>query len=417
MKFLITALGSYGDVHPMVGLGTALKARGHHVAIITNPHFEPMVREMGIEFLPFGTEEEYHELAHHPDLFHPMKGPPLILGLMARTVRKLYATIDANVVRDETVLGAHVLDFASRTHHELNGTPIASIHFAPVGLRSFYESPQMYRMLMQSWLPRWFRRFQYWMADKVVDYLLAGEINALRKDLGLAPVKRVMHEWYFSPQLVLGLFPEWFAPPQPDWPPHTKLTGFPLWDQGETTEFTPEVSEFLATGEPPIAFAPGSANTDAHWFFAAAVQACQNLGRRGILLSRYTDHIPDKLPANVIHASFVPFSRLLPRSSALVHHGGIGTCAQGLSAGVPQVVMPLAFDQLDNMARLKRLGVAKALPPKKFTGPNLTRVLGELLSDATVANRAKHWAREMALHRPLVETCVELERLASTRGY
>ena len=74
--------------------------------------------------------------------------------------------------------------------------------------------------------------------------------------------------------------------------------------------------------------------------------------------------------------------------------------------------MPLAYDQLDNVARLKRLGVADTLPPKRFTGPNLTRVLGNLLSNPSVAERAKHWAADMAQHQPLVETCLELEKLA-----
>jgi rhamnosyltransferase subunit B len=416
MKFLLTALGSYGDVHPMVGLGAALKSRGHQVAIVANPHFQPIVERMGIEFLACGTAEEYHELAHHPHLFDPMKGPQLIVGLMARTVRELYGIVDANVVPGETVLCAHVLDFASRTHHDLHGTPIASIHFAPVGLRSFHESPQMFRMLMQPWLPRWFRRFQYWMADKVVDYLIAGTINGLRKDLGLAPVRRVMHQWYFSPQLVIGMFPEWFAPPQPDWPPNTKLTGFPLWDESATTPLSPAVSDFLGAGDPPVAFAPGSANTDAHQFFTAAAEACHNLRRRGILLSKYSDHIPQHLPDGVIHAEFVPFSHLLPRAAALVHHGGVGTCAQGLSAGVPQIIMPMAYDQLDNAARLERLGVAGNLPPKKFTGANLTSVLGNLLADRTLVERAKHWAAEIRAHDPLVESCVALEKLGGIRS-
>ena len=186
MKFLITALGSYGDVHPMVGLGATLQSRGHRAAIITNPHFQKMVESMGIEFLPLGTDAEYHELAHHPDLWNPMKGPPLIMRLMVQSLRELYRLIDANVDPGETVLVAHVFDFASRTHHELHGTPMASVHFAPVGLRSFDESPQMFRMLMQPWLPKWFRRFQYWLADKVVDHLIAGEINCTAQRSGPA---------------------------------------------------------------------------------------------------------------------------------------------------------------------------------------------------------------------------------------
>lgn len=412
MKFLITALGSYGDVHPMVGLGATLQARGHRAVIITNPHFHQLVESMGMECLPLGTAEEYHTLAHHPDLWNPTRGPRLIMSLMARTLRDLYNIIEANVEPGNTVLAAHCLDFASRIYHEKHSTPMASIHFAPVALRSFHESPQMFFMLMQPWLPKWFRRLQFWMADKVVDYLLAGEINALRKDLDLPPVSRVMHEWYFSPQLVLGLFPAWFGPPQPDWPPNTRVTGFPLWDEA-VVELPAPVTEFLLAGTPPIVFTPGSAKTDAAWFFAAAVEACQNLNRRGILLSRYLNQIPQQLPPGVVHFSFVPFSQLLPHAAAFVHHGGIGSCGQGLAGGVPQIIMPMAYDQLDNAVRLQRLGVADVLPPKKFTGENLTRVLSKLLSTPSVAERAQHWAAEMKQYDALVETSVELERLGS----
>ncbi len=409
-KFLITALGSYGDVHPMVGLGAALQARGHRAAIITNPHFQQLVESMGIEYLPLGTAEEYHELAHHPDLWNSMKGPQMIIRLMARRLRELYALIDSHVEPGNTVLAAHCLDFASRIYHDKYATPLASIHFAPVGLRSFYQSPRMFHMLMQPWLPRWFRRLQFWLADKFVDRLLAGEINTLRQELNLPPVSRVMHEWYFSPRLVLGLFPAWFGPPQPDWPPHTQVTGFPLWDEA-VAELPAEVTAFLQTGPPPIVFSPGSAKTDAAGFFAAAVESCHNLQQRGILLSRYSAQIPPQLPPEVVHFSFVPFSQLLPHAAAFVHHGGIGSCGQGLAGGVPQVIMPMAYDQLDNASRLQRLGVADVLPPKIFTPPNLTRVLHKLLTTPSLKERARHWAREMNQHDALVETCAELEQL------
>ena len=159
-------------------------------------------------------------------------------------------------------------------------------------------------------------------------------------------------------------------------------------------------------------FTPGSAKTDANWFFVAAVEACQNLNRRGILLSRYPNQIPQQLPPGVVHFSFVPFSQLLPHAAAFVHHGGIGSCGQGLAGGVPQIIMPMAYDQLDNATRLQRLGVADVLPPKKFTGENLTRVLSKLLSTPSVAERAQHWATEMKQHDALTETCIELEQLA-----
>ncbi|TWU22695.1 glycosyltransferase [Bythopirellula polymerisocia] len=412
MKFLITALGSYGDVFPMVGLGAALCGRGHQVVLVTNPHFQAIVEAAGIEFLPLGTAEEYDELAHHPDLWHPMRGPIMVLRKSFKNgLRELYDIVSANVTQGETILVAHCLDLASRIHHDKFGTPLASVHFAPVALRSFHQSPQMFGMLMQSWVPSTLRKFQFWLADKMVDHLVAGEVNALRGKLGLPPVRRVMHEWYFSPQLVLGMFPAWFAPPQPDWPPQTRLTGFPLWDQSVQENLQPDVEEFLQSGSPPIVFAPGSAMTRGEKIFAAAVDACQRLDRRGILLTRYPEQLPATLPESIKHCHFVPMSRLLPRCAALVQHGGIGTSAQGLAAGLPQIVMPMAYDQLDNATRLKNLDVAEILRPKRFTGANLAAGLDRLLGNSYVTKQCQHWAQQFDLPAAMNASCTELESL------
>src|SRR5438477_82433 len=81
------------------------------------------------------------------------------------------------------------------------------------------------------------RRAAYRLADALVlDRLLARPVNAARAELGLPPVRRVLGAWRHSPQCVLGLFPEWFAPPQPDWPAATRLTGFPLYDGAGAAE-------------------------------------------------------------------------------------------------------------------------------------------------------------------------------------
>ena len=170
----------------------------------------------------------------------------------------------------------------------------------------------------------------------MIDPLLGPSINELRQELGIeSPARGIFRDWNLSPQLVLGLFPEWFAPTQPDWPGQVALTGFPLWDQPEAAGLPVEVDEFLRGGEPPIVFTPGSAMAHGQEFFQAAVEACQSLGRRGILLTKYPQQLPPALPADVRHFSFVPFSQLLPRAAALVHHGGIGSSAQGLAAGLP----------------------------------------------------------------------------------
>jgi len=103
----------------------------------------------------------------------------------------------------------------------------------------------------------------------------------------------------------------------------------------------------------------------------------------GSLADRYP------LPPHALHAAYAPFSRVLPRAAAVVHHGGIGTCAQGLAAGIPQLLMPMAFDQPDNAMRLRRLGVGDWVVPRRFTASRVARSLEQLLADETVAGACR----------------------------
>jgi UDP:flavonoid glycosyltransferase YjiC (YdhE family) len=219
-----------------------------------------------------------------------------------------------------------------------------------------------------------------------------------------------MAEWWNSPLRILGMFPPWFFPPQPDWPSQLRLTGFPLYSEEGVTPASAEVAEFLGSGSPPIVFTPGSANVFGAEFFAAAADACQRLGRRGLLLTRFPEQIPTNLPATVRHFDFVPFGWLIPRAAALVHHGGVGTMSQALAAGVPQVIMPLAFDQHDNAHRCEKLGVSRTLPPSQFRGPALAGLLGELLDNSHVAANCQEAARQLAGQDGLSAACDELER-------
>ena len=179
-------------------------------------------------------------------------------------------------------------------------------------------------------------------------------LNEWRRELGLPPVTRVFRDWIHSPQRVIGLFPDWFGVPQSDWPASLRLAGFPLFDDHRPTELAPSLRRFLDDGPPPVLFTPGTANQAAARFFRAGVDAAESLGRRALLLTRYTGHLP-KLPPTAHHEPFVPLSDVLPRCAALVSHGGIGTLAQGLAAGVPQLTMPMGFDRPDNATRLEGL--------------------------------------------------------------
>jgi UDP:flavonoid glycosyltransferase YjiC (YdhE family) len=321
------------------------------------------------------------------------------------------------------------MDLASRVAGEKLGAPVASILFAPGMLWTLHDSPRLKGALLGPAVPRWLKRFQFTLSDKFfIRPLLGPELNRLRAELGLAPVQRIFSQWLFASDLPLGLFPDWFGPRQPDWPAKTKTVGFPLWDTpGSVPIFGSErmgadpfglpdhVREFLAAGSPPIAFSPGSANNEAHDFFAAAVDACQRLGRRGILLTKYAHQLPPKLPDSVHHVGFVPMSHLLPHTAALVHHGGIGSCAQGFAAGVPQVVRPMSYDQFDNSRRVVRLGVGKEISVRRFTGPRVADTLETLLASPTVTSRCRDLASRCNGSMALSAACDALEELATRK--
>ncbi len=415
--FILSALGSYGDVHPLVGLGSALAARGHRVQVIANPYFADVATSGGVEFLPVGTRQQYIELSQHPDLWHPLRGPALALRHAAGGLaRPLYELALAHYATGETVFGAHPLDLGTRVAAEKLHAPLAAIDLAPSMLWSVYDSPRLKGALVGPGTPKWLKHAQYWLSDMLfIRRILGGPLNELRRDAGLAPVKHIFAQWLHRADLVLGLFPEWFGPRQPDWPANTKMAGFPLWDTPATAPLLPAVvHEFLTADDPPIAFSPGSANRAAHSFFAAAVEACQILGRRGLLLTKYDHQLPPNLPDGVRHFGFLPLSRVLPRMAALVHHGGIGTCAQALAAAVPQVVRPMSFDQFDNARRLVRLGVAEELPVKKSNGPAFAGILARVLSSPQIAANGRKYAVMCNGRMALDSACVELERLAAT---
>jgi UDP:flavonoid glycosyltransferase YjiC (YdhE family) len=373
------------------------------------------VRRVGLGFVSLGTPEEFEKELHDPAIWHPRKGFTLVMqkSVLPR-LRKVYEAIAAHHAPGETVVAAGSLALGARVAQEKLGVPLATVHLQPSVFRSVYRAPALPGLVMPDWLPRFAKGFLWWVADAfIIDRLLGPGLDAFRAELGLPPVRRILGEWLNSPQRVIGLFPDWYGAPQPDWPPQTRLTGFPLYDERNLREPLPDLADFLARGDPPVVFTPGSAMRHGQDFFAAAVEACRLLGRRGLLLSRFCEHVPKYLPDTVRHFAYVPFSQILPRAAALVHHGGIGTTAQGLAAGVPQLLMPLAYDQPDNAARLRRLGVGLALPQRSFRSPAVARLLGQLLASGEVAAQCKQLARRVQERCPLEDACRVIEELAA----
>ena len=407
--FVFSPLGSAGDVHPLLGIAIELQKRQHRVTFITHGYFRELVQRHGLSMVELGTREEFLASINHPDLWHPIRAFPYVFrNAIDPVFRRQYSVLTELFQSGELVAISSCLGFGALAAQEKWGLPVVTAHLQPAVIWSRIAPPTV----AGSFGPRWLKNFQLAIGERfVLDRTVCPKLNRFRGELGLPPVRRVMH-WWHSPQMVLCLFPEWYAPPQADWPPHVRQTDFPLWDEPSETGLPAEVRQFLNAGEPPIVFTPGSANRFGGPFLQAAVEACRTLGRRGMLLTRFPEQVPVHLPEGVKHFDYVPLSELLPHVVALAHHGGIGTTAQALQAGKPQLIMPLAHDQLDNAARVRRFGVGESLSRTRFRGPNVAAALSRLLDSATIQQTCRDVAGKFSPQGGVAMAADALEKFA-----
>ena len=411
MRYLLTPIGSSGDVHPYIGIGRELEARGHEVVLFgAEPHRAVAVRN-GLTFVATASDDDYHAATRNPDLWHPRRGVETVFQLIIPTFESSRKALEEHYLPGRTMIVGHPLGFTARVFEELTGAPAATIHLAPSSLRTAYRVPALPPGTDISGWPLWLKRLLWRVIDRFgIDPLIAPALNRWRATHRLPPVRRVFKDWLNSPRRVIGLFPEWFGPRQPDWPASFMHASFPLWDDPAEDHIDPELAAFLASGSPPVVVTPGSANRHAEPFFAAATEALTRLGRRGLFLTGFPEQLPPRLPPTIIHRRYAPFSLVLPRAALLVSHGGIGTVAQALAAGIPQLIMPMAFDQPDNAFRLQALGVARWLAPGRFTADRVAAALHTLLGASETIRAARSWRSRLSELDGIRTACDILER-------
>lgn len=390
MHIIVTAIGSAGDINPMLMLACRLKERGHAVTFIASGFFEKKVKAAEIDFCALGGAELYHKATQDPDLWNPRKGFNAVWRQLNESLSLNLELIEANLQENSVLVGSTVA-FASRIAQEKFGKKGATVHLAPSCIISGCEPMSMPGLSFFPNLPLPLRSLFMSAIDRIwLDGVCKDELNVFRKRSGLPPVESVMKTWIHSPDRVICAFPSWFASPQDDWPPNTVMTGFWIYDRPEDQRLTPELVKFLEAGDRPVIFTAGSAMAHARKHFETAVAAVKKTGMRAVLVSAYPEQIPADLPAGVFYAQYAPFSVLFKKASVVVHHGGIGTSAQGLAAGVPAMVTPFAHDQFDNAYRLWKLGVAN--PMYKIDSKEWARSLLDLRereSVATACQKAK----------------------------
>ncbi|UWQ16359.1 glycosyltransferase [Jannaschia sp. M317] len=382
---VLSSLGSLGDLYPVLSLARALEARGVEPRLALSPDDCERARDWGLLASPVGPSEAdvcralqmtREEIAaavlRDPSRMMSHAMMPLLPGI-ARQVADLCS--GAGCVTGTTfALGASLAA-------EMTGTAYVPLLLQPMMTFSADDPPvgPAFRLAIKKPRTRlgvgWNKGLLS-AARWVLRQRHSAELTRLRADLGLGPQPGTpLFDHGATVPLRLGLWSPRFAPLAQDAPAGLQIAGFPPAPEGDLPR---AVLDWIGAGPPPLIVTRGSIAHDLEpeTFWQEAIAMARTLGLRAVLLhgKATVPEGPDLLPLR--YAAHAP---LFPLGAAVLHHGGIGTTAEALRAGRPQLVVPVGGDQPDNAARLERLGVARSLSAKRFSGARGAAALTELL--------------------------------------
>jgi UDP:flavonoid glycosyltransferase YjiC (YdhE family) len=393
VRITIVTVGSRGDVQPYVALGVGLVTRGYAVRVATHRSFRDAVVERGLEFAPLEGDPQRLVSGRRGQAW--LESGESLLRFLIRFLR-LFRPLMEQYLHDawEACQGSDAivyspLGFAGHHAAEALGVPswLAAVQPA-VRTRAFPVLPLTAR--------RHFGGAVNWLSYGIYEQLawqpLRGPLNRWRKELGLTaesvwgPFGRLRRQSH----PVLHAYSPVVVPRPADWPAWAHVTGY--WFLDRPAEWSPpaELRAFLDAGPPPVYVGFGSMVAKDLGELADIVLAALRRNRaRGVIHRGWAGLAPADLPDDVLGIDSVPHDWLFPRVAAVVHHGGAGTTAAGLRAGVPTVVAPFFADQPFWAQQVERLGAGPApVPQAKLTAERLTTAIQRALTDPRIRKRA-----------------------------
>jgi sterol 3beta-glucosyltransferase len=397
MRIAVVTFGSRGDTEPPLALADRLAELGHDVRVLVPHKLEEIAQRIGCTAVPLpGDPDDYYSepalaLALRRGqtrafLDHAAQLDPIGRGLRIAAIGRAIATVD--VVISHTLLEDVVVHAAERHRVRLGFMNCCAVW--PNGTYPSAGYPFF-------WMPAWLNRLSY--RERRGEQEMLPRINAWRKRSGLAPVTE--YPWLTfrakAPPFLYWSAREILSPPHEfgdnhhftgAWIPSPRLRAA----MGEK-QLPPRLVEFLDRGPAPLFVTFGSQPVLDHRVAESLIAAARSHGLRVVFGKggSVTD-VPEA--DDVIAVEGVDHHALMPRCRAVVHHGGAGTTAAVMRAGIPALVIPVIFDQPFWGRRVTALGVGTSLPFLRAVGPRLGRALGRVLG-AEMLERARALAARL----------------------
>jgi sterol 3beta-glucosyltransferase len=368
MKIIIPTIGTRGDVQPFIALAQGLVRAGYTVTILSHPVMRTLVESHGVPFAPVGPDVDMDEISTsvRERSRNAWGGLMQVMRFAFEILERSHADIlEACRGADLVVISAS--SAAGKNEAELLDLPCASVTLMPWGIH--YTEPG--RPLH--------KRILYGAIDGIATLVTTRPLNGLRHRQGLPPVGP---EGFASPRLDLVPVSPAVYPHNPYWPTQHHVTGYWFVDEPVGWQPPEELLSFLESGPAPLVVSLGAMSRGQAGALETAglfVAAIQQAGLRAIILGWESALEEMSMPPNIYPTGSLPFGWLLPRAAGIVHHGGFGTTAAGLRAGIPALVIPHIVDQFYWSQKVFELGVGpKPIPRRKLDIPKLSAALKEL---------------------------------------
>jgi sterol 3beta-glucosyltransferase len=420
MRIVIIATGSRGDVEPYLALGKGLKNAGHYVRLVSHTTFTELVNSQGLEFWP--VEVDVQGIAQSTDMQKRLgTGNFLkVMSLMAKEAEHnahllakvcLSACLDMDMLL--TGMGGLFVGIALGEKLDL---PVVQAYYTPFTPTKAFPSFLIPEMPFQ--MGGTFNRLSYHLARQVMwQGFRRADTLARQKELDLppAPFWGPYDGKYTKQTPVLYGFSPSVIPQPPDWGGDTHITGYWFLEPEDGWIPSPALMDFLQAGPPPVFVGFGSmSNSNQEETTKLVLEALAKTSQRGILLSGWGGMRADDLPGSVFMLDSVPFSWLFPRMAAVVHHGGAGTTAAGLRAGVPSIVIPFFADQPFWGQRVANLGVGpEPISKRKLSVDLLSQAIHTAVYDQDMRQRAVELGAKIQTEEGIANAVAVIEKLGA----
>lgn len=416
MMISIVASGTRGDVQPYIALGVGLKAAGHTVQILSSDDFAGLVHEAGLIFRSTGSSleqilqsKEWRETTESGNFLKILSRMNSEMKKRAHESAQILPTLFESTNLIITGMGGVMGTFSIA--QKLN-IPIVQAYVFPITPTHEFPSPLTPKLPFGKLLNRvsfHLLRQMLWQSGRVGDVTLRRELGMPRASFwGPYPALNKLR----TP--VLYGYSRHVLPRPSDWDELKQVTGY--WFLDEPTDWQPptELTDFLKAGPAPVYIGFGSmGNRSPEETTQLALKALELSGQRGILASGWGGLSQSDLPETVYMLSSVPHSWLFPQMAAVVHHGGAGTTAAGLRAGVPSIIVPFFGDQPFWGQRVAQLGVGPAsLPKKRLTAEGLAKAITQAVSDKTMRQRAAELGEKIRAENSIEQAVALIAKVA-----